>query len=127
MLNSVVRALSQGIEKQGHDVTVINGKTDRDKSLTPYNYIAVGTAAPSLFSKKAPDGLGVFLKSAGLLSGKRCYAFIAGGGFRKTRLLASLMKIMESEGMYLKTSNIIGKPHEAKVIGSRLHIDNSKR
>lgn len=113
------------IEGRGHDVTVVNARTEGGRSLTPFGYIAVGTAAPSPMAKAVPDGLTTFLRSAGMVSGKRCYAFVAGGGLRKGRLLASLMKTMESEGMYLKKSDILSKAQEARAVGSRLHIDKS--
>ena len=112
-----------GIERQGHDVTVVDARTENGKSLTPYGYIAVGTTVPSLMSKTVPEALRTFLRSAGMVTGKRCYAFVAGGGLRKPRLRASLMKTMESEGMYLKKSDILTKAEEAEAVGSRLHID----
>ena len=114
-----------GIEGRGHDVTVVNARTEGGKSLRPFAYIAVGTTAPSLTAKAVPDGLAAFLRSAGMVSGKRSYAFVAGGGLRKGRLLVSLMKTMESEGMYLKKSDIISRAREARALGSRLHIDKS--
>lgn len=118
-------ALAKGIERQGHDVTMVDARTDGGKSLTPFGYIAVGTTPPSFFSKAVSAGLGVFLKSAGMLSGKRCYAFVVGGGLRKSRLLRSLMKTMEAEGMYLKKSDIFGRPAAAEAAGFRLHVDKS--
>ncbi|OQX29170.1 MAG: hypothetical protein B0D92_05175 [Spirochaeta sp. LUC14_002_19_P3] len=118
----IAKALAKGIERQGHDVTVVNAGTQSGKSLTAFHYIAVGTAAPSLFSRAVPLKLTAFLKSAGMISGKRCYAFTAGGGFRKAALLRSLMKVMEGEGMYLKKSDIIKNSAEAEAIGCRLHI-----
>jgi len=93
--------------------------------LSPFSYIAVGTVAASTFSKTVPESLGVFLKSAGPLTGKRCYAFVGKKGLRKRKLLASLMKTMEREGMYLKTSDILGTALEAETIGSRLRIEKS--
>jgi hypothetical protein len=35
------------------------------------------------------------------------------------------MKIMESEGMLLKRSDVLGTPAEAEAVGSRLHIDKT--
>ena len=120
-----MRALAKGMQAQGHDVTVIDAVTDAGTSLTPFGYIAVGTTAPSLFAKNIPDGLAAFLRSAGHLSGKRCYAFIDGKGLRKGRFLSSLMKAMEAEGVLLKRSDILSKGAEAEAVGARLHIDKS--
>ena len=116
-----------GIESQGHDVTVINAATETGKSLTPYGYIAVGTLAPSPFAKAVSERVTAYLRSAGQVSGKRSYAFIGSGGLRKGKVLSSLMKAMESEGMYLKRSDILAKADEAKAVGSRLHIEKTAR
>jgi len=117
----VVRGLARGIERQGHEVSLLDARTET--LLTIFSYIAVGTVAVSAFSKTVPESLSVFLRSAGRLTGKRCYAFVGKSGLRKRRLLASLMKTMEREGMYLKTSDILGSAVEAEAIGSRLRIE----
>lgn len=103
----------------------MDARTESGKSLTPYAYIAVGTVSPSLFAKAIPGALTAFLKSAGHVSGKRCYAFIGKNGLRKGKVLASLMKTMESEGMYLKKSDVLSNAAEAEAVGSRLHIEKS--
>ncbi len=117
--------MAMGIEKQGHDVTVVNARTEGGKSLTSYGYIAVGTESPTSFAKVIPAQLGSFLRSAGHVSGKRCYAFVTKKGLRKGRVLISLMKTMESEGMYLKKSDILANAAEAEAVGSKLHINKS--
>ena len=106
-------------------MTVIDAVTEAGKTLTPYGYVAIGTVSPSLFSKAAPEGVGTYLRSAGHVSGKRCYAFVANKGLMKGRVLASLMKAMESEGMYLKRSDILGKAEEAEAVGARLHVEKT--
>ncbi len=122
-LDEIVKGLARGIESQGHDVTVIDGKTEAEKSLTPFQYIALGTLSPSGFSKSVSKHLASYLRSAGQISGKRCYAFIGKRGMRKNRVLGSLMKTMESEGMFLKRSDILNNAAEAEAVGCRLHID----
>lgn len=121
--DNVVRGLAKGIERQGHEVSLVDARTEA--LLTTFSYIAVGTVAVSAFSKTVPEPLSVFLRSAGRLTGKRCYAFVGRNGLRKRKLLASLMKAMEREGMYLKTSDILGTALEAEAIGSRLRIERS--
>jgi hypothetical protein len=123
--SDVVKALAKGIERQGHDVTLVDARTDGGKSLTPFAYLAIGTVSPSPFAKAIPNALSAFLKSAGHVSGKRCYAFIGNKGFRKGRVLASLMKTMETEGMYLKKSDVLSNAAEAEAVGSKLHIEKS--
>ena len=81
--------------------------------------------APSAFAKSVYDSLRAFLRSAGHVSGKRCYAFVGSKGLRKGRVLGSLMKAMESEGMYLKRSDVLAKADEAKAVGARLHIEKA--
>lgn len=85
----------------------------------------MGTVSPSPLAKAIPGALTSFLKSAGHISGKRCYAFIGNKGLRKGKVLASLMKTMESEGMYLKKSDVLSNAVEAEAVGSRLHIEKS--
>ncbi len=104
---------------------MINAVTDTGKTLTPYHYIAVGTVAASPFAKTANDTISTFLRNAGQVSGKRCYAFLGKQGLRKGRVLSSLMKKMESEGMYLKRSDVLSRAEEAKAVGARLHLDKS--
>jgi len=103
----------------------VDARTENGKSLTSFAYIAVGTVSPAPFAKMIPDSLGAFLKSAGHISGKRCYAFILNKGLRKGRVLSSLMKMMESEGMYLKKSDILANAAEAEAVGSKLHIEKT--
>ena len=117
--------MAKGLQAQGHDVTVVDATTESGTSLTPYGYLAVGTTAPSLMAKSVPEGLGAYLRSAGHLSGKRCYAFIDGKGLRKGRLLASLMKTVEAEGVLLKRSDVLANDTEAEAVGARLHVEKS--
>jgi hypothetical protein len=104
-------------------VTVIDAMTDTGASLTPFGYIAFGVKVPSFMAKSVPDAFAAFLRSAGHLPGKRCYAFIDGKGLRKSRFLASLMKVVESEGVLLKRSDILSGEAEAQAVGARLHIE----
>ncbi len=103
----------------------MDARTETGKSLTSFGYIAFGTLAPSAFAKKVADAVPAYLRSAGHLSGKRCYAFVGKKGLRKNRILASLMKSMEAEGMYLKRSDVLASTAEAEAVGRRLHIEKS--
>jgi len=86
----------------------------------------IGVQKSGFFTKKAPDGLSLFLKNAGTVSGKRCYAFTLKQGMSSGRFLLSIMKTMESEGMYLKKSDVFSNSAEAGAVGNRLHIDRGK-
>ena len=121
-LAQTAEALAHGIGEQGHDVKVINGVLDSNVKLTMYEYIAIGTNPLSPFSKKLDESLKTFVKNAGTVSGKRCYAFVQKKGFRAFRVLQELMKLLEKEGIFLKTSDVINSKEEASYIGKKLHI-----
>ena len=53
----------------------------------------------------------------------RIDAFISKKGMRKVKTLQTLMKTMESEGMYIKNSDIISNENLAFVLGKRLVLE----
>jgi flavorubredoxin len=116
------KAMARGIAAQGHQADVIDGDHDVNTKLTIYQYIAVGTEAISTFGGKIPEKVGTFLSGAGLVSGKRSYAFVLKSFLSAPRALARLMQAMEKEGMFLKNSSILTSAVEAEEIGKRLHI-----
>lgn len=118
----ISKALAQGIEAQGHHVDLIDGKQDVNTKLTIYGYLAVGTESSSFFGGNPPEGIGSFLGNAGMVTGKRSFAFTLKSGLRTAKTLAKLMQAMEHEGMFLKTSEIISSAEEALEIGKKLHI-----
>ena len=63
-----------------------------------------------------------FLAAAGSVAGKKSYAFIPKATFGAAKALAALMKCMEGEGMFLKSSDILRSPAEAEEIGKRLRM-----
>ncbi|MBB6478545.1 flavodoxin family protein [Spirochaeta isovalerica] len=124
--NSAVKktaeALAQGIATENHIVDLINGETDTDKKLTGYEYIAIGTAPQTLFRGRISDRISTYLKNAGMLSGKRSYAFVCKKGFGSAKALRSLMADMEKEGMMLKISDVLYSAEEATAAGKKLHV-----
>jgi hypothetical protein len=121
-LLSLAKALARGVEAQGHQADVLDGSRDTSTKLTIYNYIAVGTEPISLFGGKIPDRVAQFLSSAGMVSGKRCFAFVPKKPLGSTKALFRLMKAMEQEGMFLKSSEILQSDVEAEEIGKRLKL-----
>ncbi|MFO8063358.1 MAG: flavodoxin family protein [Spirochaetota bacterium] len=121
-LATLARALARGIEAQGHDVDVIDGTRDVNTKLTMYGYIAVGTEATNLFGGKIPQRVEEFLSSAGIVGGKKSYAFVRKRAIGGNKTLKRLMTVMEHEGMFLKISNALHSPDEAEEIGKRLSI-----
>ncbi len=122
-LMKLARAVARGIEAQGgHQADVLDGSRDSNAKLTIYNYIAVGTEPISMFGGKISDRVAQFLSSAGMVSGKRCFAFVPKTFLGSTRALFRLMQAMEKEGMFLKSSEILQSDVEAVEIGKRLRL-----
>ena len=121
----ITRSLAQGIEEKGHSVDIIDGDRDISTKLTIYQYIAVGTTALTNYGGKIPENVTRFLSSAGVITGKRCFAYIVKGGLRIMKTLSTLMGALEHEGMYLKYSEVLSSNVEAAAVGRRLHIDQS--
>ncbi len=121
-LLQISKALAEGIESQGHQVDIIDGQRDVNTKLTIYEYIAVGTECISFIGGKIPEKVKLFLASSGIVAGKGCFACIIKKGLGTAKALNRLMKVMESEGMFLRFSEILSSPEEAKEIGKRLII-----
>ena len=124
-LFSLVKALSQGIKSQGHQVDLIDGAHDVNSKLTMYQYIIMGTESISTIGGKIPEKATSFLPNAGAIQGKRSFAFVSKTFFGSEKALTRLMSSMEKEGMFLKYSEIIQTSIEAEEIGKRLHIEQA--
>lgn len=122
-IKKIATALAKGIEQQNHMVDLVDIKLEGAKIVSFYDYLIVGTESITTFGGKIPENVNSFLKNSGSIGGKRCMAFVTRAGIRSTKTLQALMKIMESEGLYLKTSDIIKKEDMAFAIGKRLHIE----
>lgn len=121
-LLEITKALASGIESQGHRVDLIDAGRDVNTKLTIYEYIAIGTEVISMFGGKIPDKVSEYLKSSGMVSGKRSFAFVTKRAIGAEKGLQRLMKQMEAEGMFLKFSDVLTSPAEAAEIGKRLKI-----
>ena len=121
-LTETAKGLQQGLEKQGHQVDLIDGDRDVNVKLTIYEYICIGATAINFFGGKVNGHIPKFLANSGLVSGKRCFAFTTKTGLRQMKTLRALMKLMEHEGMYLKNSDILANSQEAEEVGKRLHV-----
>lgn len=122
-LLEISRALAAGIEAQGHQVDVVDATHDVNTKLTIYEYIAVGTEVVSMFGGKIPERVSEFLRSSGIVAGKRSFAFVTKNAIGADKGLQRLMKQMESEGMFLKFSHVLSSGPEATEIGKRLKIN----
>ncbi|MBR6234525.1 MAG: hypothetical protein IKR01_01605 [Spirochaetales bacterium] len=123
ILKELAGKLSDGIASNGHTVEVFDMNLEMGKIISFYDYVVVITTATSYFSKNIPENVMKFLKTAGSVSGKRCSCYISKNCGRKGRVLQTLMRAMESEGMYLKVSDILPNGNYAYAVGKRLHVD----
>ncbi len=122
-LKSISLSLAEGIRKQGHDVEVIDLRKDRDRTLSSFSYIALGGNPMSLWGGRVSPEIRKYLSQAGTVLGKRSCAYISTWGIRRGKTLLDLMKIMETEGMLIKNSEILSAREEAFNLGIRLHIN----
>jgi hypothetical protein len=116
------KGLARGIEAQGHQVDIVDGARDVNTKLTIYEYIAVGTEQTNLFGGKIPAKVGEYLKNAGIVGGKKSFAFVLKRPLGTSKSLRSLMSTMESEGMFLRVSDVLISPEGAEAVGKRLKI-----
>ncbi|MBQ3728715.1 MAG: hypothetical protein II753_02650 [Spirochaetales bacterium] len=123
ILKELAGKLSDGIASNGHTVEVFDMNLEMGKIISFYDYVVVITTATSYFSKNIPENVMKFLKTAGSVSGKRCSCYISKNCGRKGKVLQTLMRAMESEGMYLKVSDILPNGNYAYAVGKRLHVD----
>ena len=123
ILKELSGKLSDGIASNGHTVEVFDMNLEMGKIISFYDYVVVITTATSYFSKNIPENVMKFLKTAGSVSGKRCSCYISKNCGRKGKVLQTLMRAMESEGMYLTVSDILPNGNYAYAVGKRLHVD----
>jgi len=121
-LLSLCKGLGSGLEAQGHQVDIIDGSRDVNSKLTVYRYIVVGTEAISMFGGRIPDKIAPFISGAGIVSGKRAFAFVLKSFLGSSKALTRLMKALEKEGMFIKFQEILQSEIEAEEIGKRLLI-----
>lgn len=123
-LKVLASKMADGIASNGHVVDVLDMNLEMGKIVSFYDYIVVISTASSYFSKDIPGNVSKFLKAAGTVSGKRCSCYISKNCMRKGRVLQTLMHALESEGMYLKVSDILPNGNYAYAVGKRLHVDS---
>ena len=118
----IARGLAAGLEKMGHQVDVIDGDRDVNAKLTIYEYIAIGTSPISMFRGRIDSKVGEYLGNAGMIGGKRAFAFVASSPFGAPRALANLMKGIEHEGVFIRYSEVLRSKEEAEAIAARLKL-----
>ncbi|MDR2632957.1 MAG: hypothetical protein LBC51_04955 [Treponema sp.] len=114
-----VHALAKGMASMGHQVDILDARTEEGFRLPAYNYIVVSAEAVSLFSGKMPEALSKFL-SLSNITGKKGAAFLKKKGPFTTKALVNLMRAMEKEGMLVNWSEIILNAPHAESLGKRI-------
>ncbi len=117
-LKSYAKALSKGLQENGHIVEESGTK------FAFYDYICIGCDTDNVWGTKISDDFKRRLESFGSLNNQRCFAFVP-KSFRASKKLLTVMKFMESLGMYIKNSDIIANESQARLIGKKLHIGSN--
>jgi menaquinone-dependent protoporphyrinogen IX oxidase len=115
-------ALAKGIESNGNTVDMFDMALEEGRKISFYDYVVIGTESMTFFGGKIPQIVTSFLRSAGTVSGKRCMAFVRKSGMRSQKTLSALMHAMETEGMYLRTSDVLLNDDYAAATGKRLNV-----
>ena len=123
-LSKAAKAIAKGIEANSHIVKILDMSKDVEK-LTIYDYIVIIANSTTFFGGKVNPKLPKYLAQAGQVSGKRSAAFITGNCIKKQKTLNTLMKVMESEGMLIKYSNILKNESSASYYGKILKIERN--
>lgn len=121
-LSALAQGLARGIEAQGHQVDLIDSRRDSNAKLSMYQYIAIGAEQTGIFGGKIPPQVTEFLRNAGVIGGKKCFAFVLPRPIGSYKALGNLMRSMEREGMFIRFSEVVRTAGEAEAVGKRLQI-----
>lgn len=120
----IANGLVHGLEKEGHHVDLIDAERDVNTKLTGYEYIAIGAPGVSFFGGKVPSSVSEYLSKAGMIGGKKSFAFTINKPFGSMKVLRSLMGIMEHEGMFIRYSEVLRSRSEAEIVAIRLRLQH---
>ncbi len=120
---SVSRALAEGIERQGHQVDLIDGTREVGRKVAVYQYIAMGVEQTNLFGGKIPDKVRDFLSETGMVAGKKSSAYILKHPLGEGRTLKKLMAVMEKEALFLRVFHSLRSEEQARTVGAGLKIE----
>jgi menaquinone-dependent protoporphyrinogen IX oxidase len=119
-LDEYAKAVASGIESMGHRVDLLDARTDEGQRLPGYEYLIVVSEPVSAFSGKIPENLSKYLAQASSLVGKKGAAFLRRSGLFSGKAMASLMKAMEKEGMWVNWSETVANPSQAAAAAKRI-------
>ena len=124
-LVEIAKAISIVLEKRGYNTELLNTVLDSDKKLILSDYLIVLAEPVSFFSKKVSPSLSTFLMNCGVISGKRASTILVGKTLLKTKTMDSLMKIVEGEGVILKTSQFINNVSQATAFAETVNVERN--
>ena len=123
VLARIAGALANGLERAGHQVTVIRADKGSPQPLTSFGYVAIGAESRSFFSREPDGDIKAYLSNAGMVSGKRSFAFVRPRGLFALKTLGNLMRRMEAEGMFIRYSEILPNEASAAATAARLKVE----
>ena len=121
-MKGLAEALARGLGSQGAQVDVIDGTQSRDLKLTGYHYLAVGCDVRSIFKGALPPELASMLGNAGIVTGKKAFAFVPSAMVGADSTLLKLMRALEHEGILLRYSECLAKVEDAQALGLKLKL-----
>ncbi len=124
-LNEIGKEIESTLVKRGYSVELINTSLDTDKKLILFDYLIFVSETTSFFNKRIVESLGTYLKNCGNISGKRCAVVLKGGTVFKMGAMSELMRIVESEGVILKTSQIVSSSGDAVAFAGAINVERN--
>lgn len=122
-LLSLAKALARGLGiRTGFSVDVLELSQCLDRSLTPYSYLAFGCTVRSWFKGRLDPRWAQVLPKCGNLVGKKGFAFTEARLLGSQRTLLNLMKQLESQGLFLRSSEILSDETVAEAVGQELKV-----
>lgn len=119
------KGLVEGLQAGGALVDLINLKTADSFRPAMYEYLCFGYDAGGVFATKITPAFVKQLEQVSPLAGKRAMAFVLKKTFFSEKVLGRLMRVLESQGIFLRTSGVFASPEAARDFGRNL--DTSRK
>ncbi len=119
------KAISRTLEGRGYESDIIDCSLDTDKKLIFYDYLIFLTEPLSFFGKNIQPYLKTYLRNCGSISGKRAACVLCGRALRKNSVMQTFMRLVEGEGVILKTSAFISSGSEAVSFAKSINVERN--
>ncbi len=113
------------LARRGYESVLINTLHDTDKKLIIFDYLIFMCETLSFFSGKLNPSLSLFLGNCGAISGKRCAVVLRKSTAFRGRAMTSLMRLVESEGVILKTSEYLSGPDDSSRFAESINVERN--